>query len=106
MRKSFSLGILLTFLLAFTPLQAIQAEPMLGEVKLFAGNFAPRNWALAQGQLLNIRQNSALYSILGNTYGGDGRTTFALPDLRKQVLHTNGFMNYIICIIGQYPSRN
>jgi microcystin-dependent protein len=82
MRKSFSLGILLTFLLAFIPLQAIQAEPMIGEVKLFAGNFAPRGWALANGQLLNISENPALFSILGARYGGDGRTTFALPDLR------------------------
>ena len=50
----------------------------LGEVKLFAGNFAPRNWAFANGQVLPIGQNSALYSILGTTYGGDGRSTFAL----------------------------
>ena len=57
----------------------------LGEVKLFAGNFAPRNWAFANGQVLPIGQNSALYSILGTTYGGDGRSTFALPDLRGKV---------------------
>ncbi|MCF4100075.1 tail fiber protein [Gillisia sp. M10.2A] len=57
-------------------------EPFLGEVILFAGNFAPRDWALCNGQLLAISQNSALFSILGTTYGGDGRTTFALPDLR------------------------
>jgi microcystin-dependent protein len=57
-------------------------EPLLGEIKLFAGNFAPRGWALCDGQLLPINQNTALFSILGTTYGGDGRTTFALPDLR------------------------
>jgi microcystin-dependent protein len=57
-------------------------ECMLGEVKWFGGNFAPRGWALAEGQLLPISQNSALFSILGTTYGGDGETTFALPDLR------------------------
>ena len=49
---------------------------------MFAGNFAPRDWALCDGQLLPIAQNQALFSILGTTYGGDGRTTFALPDLR------------------------
>ena len=49
---------------------------------MFAGNFAPRSWAFCDGQLLPIAQNQALFSILGTTYGGDGRTTFALPDLR------------------------
>ncbi len=54
----------------------------IGEIRLFAGNFAPRGWAFCNGQLLSIAQNTALFSILGTTYGGDGRTTFALPDLR------------------------
>jgi microcystin-dependent protein len=67
-----------------------QQEGMLGEVKLFAGNFAPRNWALCEGQLLPIAQNQALFSILGTTYGGDGRTTFALPDLRGRVAIQQG----------------
>lgn len=58
-----------------------QQDCMIGEVKFFAGNFAPRNWAFARGQLLPIAQNQALFSILGTQYGGDGRTTFALPDL-------------------------
>ena len=57
-------------------------EDMLGIVKLFAGNFAPRGWAFCDGQLLPISQYNALFSILGTIYGGDGRTTFALPDLR------------------------
>lgn len=52
---------------------------------MFAGNFAPRNWAFCNGQLLSIAQNTALFSILGTTYGGDGRTTFGLPDLRGRV---------------------
>lgn len=67
-----------------TPLFA-QQEGFLGEVKMFAGNFAPRSWAFCDGQLLAISSNSALFSILGTTYGGDGRTTFALPDLRSRV---------------------
>jgi microcystin-dependent protein len=54
----------------------------IGEIILFAGNFAPRTWAFCEGQLLPISSNTALFSILGTTYGGDGRTTFALPDLR------------------------
>jgi microcystin-dependent protein len=58
------------------------SEPTIGTIKMFGGNFAPRSWALCQGQLLPINQNQSLYSILGTTYGGDGRTTFALPDLR------------------------
>jgi microcystin-dependent protein len=61
------------------------SEPFIGEIILFAGNFAPRGWALCNGQLLSIAQNTALFSILGTTYGGDGRVTFALPDLRGRV---------------------
>src|SRR5262245_63988095 len=57
-------------------------EQYLGEVVAFAGGFAPKGWALAQGQLLPINQNQALFALLGTQYGGDGRTTFALPDLR------------------------
>ena len=60
-------------------------EGFLGEVRIFAGNFAPRAWAFCEGQLLPISQNSALFSIIGTIYGGDGRTTFALPDLRGRV---------------------
>jgi microcystin-dependent protein len=65
-------------------------DPFIGQILLFAGNFAPRGWALCQGQLLPIAQNSALFSILGTTYGGDGRTTFALPDLRGRVPVSSG----------------
>ncbi|GAA3509045.1 tail fiber protein [Aquimarina addita] len=60
-------------------------EPFIGQIILFGGNFAPRGWALCDGQLLPIASNSALFSILGTIYGGDGRTTFALPDLRGRV---------------------
>lgn len=60
-------------------------EPMIGEIRMFAGNFAPRGWELCRGQLLSISSNTALFSILGTTYGGDGRTSFALPDLRGRV---------------------
>lgn len=57
-------------------------EGVIGEIRGFGGNFAPRAWAYCDGQLMSIAQNTALFSILGTTYGGDGRTTFALPDLR------------------------
>lgn len=56
-------------------------EGMIGEIRLFAGNFAPKNWAYCAGQIINIASNTALFSILGTTYGGNGTTTFALPDL-------------------------
>ena len=58
------------------------SEPFLGEIRIFGGNFAPRGWALCDGQLLAISQNSALFSVFGTIYGGDGRTTFGLPELR------------------------
>lgn len=60
-------------------------EPFIGTITMFAGNFAPRGWMKCEGQLLPISQYSALFSILGTTYGGDGRTTFGLPDLRGRV---------------------
>lgn len=61
------------------------SDPFLAEVRMFGFNFAPRGWAFCDGQLLPIAQNQALFSLLGTTYGGDGRTTFALPDLRGRV---------------------
>ena len=60
-------------------------EPFIGQIIMFAGNFAPRDWAFCDGELLPISQNQSLYSILGTTYGGDGRTTFGLPDFRGRV---------------------
>lgn len=61
------------------------SEPFIGEIKMFAGNFAIRGWALCDGQLLTVSQNEALFSLLGTTYGGDGRTTFGLPDMRGRI---------------------
>lgn len=58
------------------------SQPFLSEIKMFGFNFAPRGWAQCEGQILPISQNQALFSLLGTTYGGDGRTTFGLPDLR------------------------
>src|SRR3954464_7227237 len=69
-------------------------QPFIGEIRLFAGNFAPAGWALCQGQLLPISENDALFNLIGTTYGGDGQETFALPDLRGRVpMHFgNGFV--------------
>ena len=61
------------------------SEAFIGEIRLFAGNFAPVGWLPCDGQLLPISENDALYSLLGTTYGGDGQTTFALPDLRGRM---------------------
>lgn len=60
-------------------------EPYLGEINIFASGFCPKGWARAEGQLLAINQNQALFALLGATYGGDGRVTFALPDFRGRV---------------------
>lgn len=61
------------------------ADPFISEIRPFAFNFAPRNWAMCNGQLMPIPQNTALFSLLGTTYGGDGRTTFALPNLQGRI---------------------
>lgn len=67
------------------------AEPFLSEIRIFSFNFAPKGWATCDGQLLPINQNQALFSLLGTTYGGDGRVNFGLPDLRTRVpMHVGG----------------
>jgi microcystin-dependent protein len=90
------------------------AEPFLGEVRLLGFGFAPRGWALCAGQLLPIAQNQALFSLLGTTYGGDGRTTFALPDLRGRtplhvgngiVLGESGGSEAVTLAVSQIPSH-
>lgn len=77
--------------LTFTPKTAsAQAEPYLGQISAFGFNFCPRGWADTHGQLLAISSNSALFSLLGTMYGGDGRTTFGLPDLRGRIMMDEG----------------
>lgn len=74
------------------------SDPFLGEITMFGGNYAPRGWAQCDGALLQISQSETLYSLLGTTYGGDGQTTFALPDLRGRIPihygHGVGLSNY------------
>lgn len=119
--------------LAIQPFEACAQDQMLAEVRLFAGNFAPRGWAKCEGQILPINNNQALFSLLGTAYGGDGRTTFGLPDLRGRAAIGTGTsttteevrlaqqtnqaakgtdgaptlgLTYIIAITGNFPSRN
>ena len=66
------------------------SEPFIGEIRIFAGNFAIRNWAFCDGALISISQNTALFSLLGTTYGGDGENNFALPDLRGRAAMHQG----------------
>ncbi|GEQ85803.1 hypothetical protein ULMS_13110 [Patiriisocius marinistellae] len=76
-------------------------EMYLGQVLLFAGNFTPVNWAICEGQILQISQNQSLFAILGTRFGGDGRETFGLPKIAS-----HDGINYIICVNGIFPSRN
>lgn len=94
-------AVALLTLYTLTPAQSFaQSEPYLGQVAFFGFNFCPRGWAPANGQLLAISQNTALFSLYGTIYGGDGRTTFALPDLRGRAIvsmgQSPGMMNYPI----------
>ena len=70
------------------------AQPYVGEIRMFAGNFAPAGWMFCEGQLLPISENETLFQLIGTTYGGDGESTFALPDLRGRIpVHQgNGFI--------------
>lgn len=70
------------------------AQPYVGEIRMFAGNFAPAGWMFCEGQLLPISENETLFNLIGTTYGGDGQSTFALPDLRGRLpIHQgNGFI--------------
>jgi len=95
-------------------------EPIIGQIIMFAGNFAPRGWKFCNGELLSISQHSTLFSILNNTYGGDGRTSFALPDLRGRVpisagsgpdlstyqLGQSGGVESVALKISQIPQHN
>jgi len=90
-------------------------DPFLGEIRLVAFSFAPKGWALCDGRLLPINQNQALFALLGTYYGGDGRTTFALPDLRGRVpvgaegssypIGSTGGEESVKLAVGQLPSH-
>jgi microcystin-dependent protein len=96
------------------------AQPYIGEIRMFAGNFAPAGWALCNGQLLPISENDALFTLIGTTYGGDGQTTFALPDLRGRlpvhqgtgpglgsyILGETGGAELVTLTVNQLPAHN
>ena len=96
---------LITYFIAFFIIVNIQAqEQYLGEIKICSFDFAPRGWAFCEGQLLPINQNQALFSLLGTTYGGNGQTNFALPDLRGRMVIGSGD-GYVLGQIGGEASH-
>ncbi len=80
------------------------AQPYVGEIRIFAGNFAPADWMFCEGQLLPISENETLFQLIGTTYGGDGMETFALPDLRGRIVigqgQGGGLTNRILADVG------
>lgn len=115
MRKKISaimLIILITSLiLSFNTVQTFAGatDPLIGEVHLMAFDYPPRSWALCRGQILNIAQNTALFSLIGTRFGGDGKTTFALPNLEAaepKPGDPNYGMHYCIALMGIYPTRD
>lgn len=98
-------------LLAPQPVHSQGDSAAIGEIGIFAGSYAPMNWAFCDGKMLPIAQHQALFSLLGARYGGNGQSTFALPDLReaeKKLVASPGADNYpryIICLEGLYPPR-
>ena len=97
----------LCFSLSVGPGSAIAgADPFLGEIETFAFNFCPKGWASLNGQLLPINTNTALFALLGTTYGGDGKTTFALPTAKPIFTATGASLQQCIALQGIFPSRN
>jgi microcystin-dependent protein len=76
-------------------------QPYVGEIRIFAGNFAPAGWMLCEGQLLPISEFETLFNLIGTTYGGDGQSTFALPDLRGRVPNHQGSNQVATYVLGQ-----
>jgi microcystin-dependent protein len=91
------------------------AQPYVGEIRMFAGNFAPAGWMFCEGQLLPISENETLFQLIGTTYGGDGQSTFALPDLRGRlpvhqgngfILAETGGVEEVTLTVNQIPSHS
>jgi microcystin-dependent protein len=91
------------------------AQPYVGEIRMFAGNFAPAGWMFCEGQLMPISENETLFNLIGTTYGGDGQSTFGLPDLRSRLpIHQgNGFIlaqsagvETVTLTVNQVPTHN
>ncbi|ADO54669.1 MULTISPECIES: tail fiber protein [Paenibacillus] len=107
LKKTAVLSLLAVILLGGTAISPKQAqaspEPYIGEITMYPYTYAPKGWIKCEGQLLDISQNSVLFSLLGTNFGGDGVRTFALPDLRGASPLPN--VNYYIATEGPYPSR-
>src|ERR1700681_2175481 len=91
------------------------AQPYVGEIRMFAGNFAPAGWMFCEGQLLPISEYDTLFNLIGTTYGGDGQSTFALPDLRGRLpvhfgngftLAENGGVETVTLTVAQLPAHS
>ncbi|WP_066584551.1 phage tail protein [Sphingomonas pruni] len=83
------------------------SDPFVAEIRMFAGNFAPRNWALCDGQIMAISQNTALFSLIGTFYGGNGTSTYALPDLRgRAAMHQGNGAGLSPRVIGEVAGEN
>ena len=80
--------------------------PYIGEIRMFAGNFAPVGWMFCLGQLIPISENDMLFNLIGTTYGGDGQTTFALPAAKPAVSATGATLTQCISLFGIFPSQN
>lgn len=80
-------------------------DTLMGTITLLGTQFAPRGWMRCDGSLLQLEQWQALYSLLGTTYGGDGTTTFALPNLAALESQGGGSVSYYICVMGSFPTR-
>lgn len=87
-----------------TPARAF--EPFVGQVAIFAFKFCPRGWTKADGRLLAVSSNDALFSLYGTNYGGDGQTTFALPKLNTGFTTDTDAPTVCVALVGRYPSRN
>jgi microcystin-dependent protein len=80
-------------------------DPLMGDIELFAFDYAPMYWMACEGQTLSIPTYEALYSLMGTTFGGDGINNFCLPDLRKALPMQSMGMHYCIAVMGMYPDR-
>ena len=99
---------LISFFTQGVTCKSYASEAYVGEIHLFSFDFAPRGWAKCEGQTLSIQQNAALFSLIGTTFGGNGTTTFALPDLRTAAVQFENSpqpMCYYIALSGMYPPR-
>ena len=82
------------------------AQPYVGEIRIFAGNFAPAGWMFCEGQLLPISENETLFQLIGTTYGGDGQSTFAVPMAKPIISATGATLTQCISLFGIFPSQN